>query len=137
MFPPEHSTIWYSVRCVAGPQRALTLNVFTRRCARRSTAAGTPVEISTPTLQQETVISCSYSLAKFPSVVAHETQRSQQCCHELRSVGVVYAHSIFNVPRRHFDGNPEPVGICMLDQTCDDLNIEIKRNLRITLTVNF
>lgn len=137
MFLPVHPTIWYSVRCVAGLRRVLPLSVFTRQWTGRSTAAGTPVEISTPTLQQETVISCSYSLAKFPSVVAHETRRSQQCCQELRSVGVVYAHSIFNVPRRHFDGNLEPVGICMLDQTCDDLNIEIKRNLWITLTVNF
>lgn len=97
----------------------------------------TPVEISTPALKQKTVISCSYFFANFPSVVAHETHRSQHCCHELRTAGVVYAHLIFNVPVRHFDGNPEPIEICMIDQTCEDLNIETKRNLCITLTVNF
>lgn len=137
MFLPEPSTVWYSIRCCARLQHALTLNVFKRRCSGQSAAAETPVEISTPALQQKAVISCSHSLASFPSAAAHETQRSQQCCHEPRSVGVVYAHSIFNVPVRHFDGNPEPIGICMLDQTCDDLNIEIKRNLWITLAVNF
>lgn len=137
MFLPEHPTVWYSRRCFAGLQQVVTVDVFKRQCSRQSTAVETPVEISTPALKQKTVISCLYSLANFSGFVAHETQRSQQCCHELRTVGVVYAHSIFNVPIRHFDGNPEPKGICMLDQTYDDLNIEIKRNLCITLTVNF
>ena len=132
MLLPQHPTVWYSIRCFARLQQVVTQNVFKRQCSRQSTAAQTPVEISSPALKQKTVISCSYSLANFPSFAAHETQRSQQCCHELCSVGVVYAHSIFNVPIRHFDGNPEPMGICMLNQTCDDLNIEIKRNLWIT-----
>lgn len=127
------SLVFYQM--FAGLQQVVI--VFKRHCSRQSSMAETPVEISTPALKQKLVISCSYSLANFPSVVAHETQRSQRCCHELHTVGVVYAHSIFNVPIRHFDGNPEPKGICMLDQTCDDLNIEIKRNLWITLTVNF
>lgn len=137
MFLPEHIMAWYSIRCVAELQQVVTLNVLERQCSRQSTATEKPVEISTPALKQKTVISCSYSLADFPSVVACEAQRSQQCFHELRSVGVVYAHSIFNVPIRHFEGNPEPIGICTLDQTCDDLNIEIKRNFWIILTVNF
>lgn len=128
IFLPEHPTVWYSVRCFAGFQQVVTVNVFKKQYIRQSTAE-TPVEISTPALKQKTVISCSSSLANFPNVVVHETHRSQQCCHELCTVGVVYAHSIFNVSIRHFDGSPEPKGICMLDQTCDDLNIEIKRNL--------
>lgn len=53
------------------------------------------------------------------------------------TVGVVYAHSIFNVPIRHFDGNPEPEGICMLDQTCDDLNIEIKETFGLHWLLTF
>lgn len=104
------------------------MNVFKKQYIRQSTAE-TPVEISTPALKQKTVISCSSSLANFPNVVVHETHRSQQCCHELCTVGVVYAHSIFKVSIRHFDGSPEPKGICMLDQTCDDLNIEKKKNI--------
>lgn len=110
---------------------------FQRQCLRLSTTE-TPVEISIPTLQQKTIISCSYSLTNFPSIVAHKLHRSQQCCHKLRAFGfgLVYAHSIFNVPIRHFDQNLKPKGICMLDQAYDDLNIKMKRNLCLTLNLN-
>lgn len=79
----------------------------------------TPIEISTPALKQKMVISCSYSLASFP-IVAREAHRSQQRCHELPMAGFVYDYSIFNLTVRHFDGNPEPIGICMINQTCED-----------------
>lgn len=111
------------------------MNAFKRQCLRPSIAE-TPVEISTPALKQDTIISCSYSLSSFPSIVAHKLHRSQQSCHEFHPFGVVYSHSIFNVPIRHFDQNLKPKGICMLDQAYDDLNIEMKRNLCLTLTVN-
>lgn len=114
MFLPEHPTVWDSRRYFAGLQQVVTVSVFKRQCSRQRAAVKTPVEISTPAPKQKTVISCLYSLANFSSFVAHETRRSQQCCHELRTVGVVYAHSIFNVPIRHFDGNPEPKGFACL-----------------------
>lgn len=104
---PTTPQVWQSVRCLAWLQQAGVMNAFKRQYLRLSTAE-IPVEISTPALKQNTIISCWYSLSNFPSIVAHKSHRSQQCCQELHAFGVVYTHSIFNVPIRHFDQNLKP-----------------------------
>lgn len=83
-------------------QQVVTLKDFKRQYIRQK-AVAIPVEHTIRAPKQKIIISCLYSHANYPSVDVYELQRSLQYQLKLQAAGVVYAHSIFNVPVRCLD----------------------------------